>query len=366
MLTGILTFHASHNYGSMLQAYALQRYLLSKGYENEIINLRTDAQRNLYPHPLKINDQFLKWLSLFITPRWLYYDCVRWSRFEHFLKDRLILTAHQYNDWGSLRKNLAKYDVVITGGDQIWNLNCFDFNEAYYLPDPDAPYRKVSFAPSFGGMLETISTRQNSFIQSNLAGYDFISVREFTMKEYLDILLDRSTQITVDPVFLLSAEEYEPILGHHPLIRGDYLFYYSPRPNPKAEEYAIRLGKQFRLKVVTVMPHRIRRNGIRSFYGAGPDEFLNLVKHASIVVGQSYHLIAFALIFRKVFYAFEGNKDARIGNLLKYLGIMERGDSCDCSSGRRIFENMEFGQLDNQMNKLITSSASFLEQALSM
>ena len=34
---GILTFHYGYNYGGVLQAYALQQFLLSKGFEVEII-----------------------------------------------------------------------------------------------------------------------------------------------------------------------------------------------------------------------------------------------------------------------------------------------------------------------------------------
>ena len=43
-MIGIITFHASHNCGSILQAYALQKVLQTKlQYESEII----DFQRNL-------------------------------------------------------------------------------------------------------------------------------------------------------------------------------------------------------------------------------------------------------------------------------------------------------------------------------
>ena len=45
---GIITFHASHNYGSMLQAYALQQTILDMGMKCEIINLRTPRQRKMY------------------------------------------------------------------------------------------------------------------------------------------------------------------------------------------------------------------------------------------------------------------------------------------------------------------------------
>ena len=46
--TATITFHAAHNYGSMLQAFGLQQTLLKMGYENEIINLRTNRQTKLY------------------------------------------------------------------------------------------------------------------------------------------------------------------------------------------------------------------------------------------------------------------------------------------------------------------------------
>ena len=45
---GHLTFHASHNYGSVLQAYALTKQLQLMGNEVETINLRPDSQKDAY------------------------------------------------------------------------------------------------------------------------------------------------------------------------------------------------------------------------------------------------------------------------------------------------------------------------------
>ena len=39
MKIGQLTFHASHNYGSVLQAYAMSKILQNLGHESEFINL---------------------------------------------------------------------------------------------------------------------------------------------------------------------------------------------------------------------------------------------------------------------------------------------------------------------------------------
>ena len=46
---GIITFHSSHNCGSMLQAYALQTVLEKRyGAEVEIIDFSNKGSRNLY------------------------------------------------------------------------------------------------------------------------------------------------------------------------------------------------------------------------------------------------------------------------------------------------------------------------------
>lgn len=40
MKIGILTFHYAHNYGAMLQAYALSTWLNNNGYDAVIIDYR--------------------------------------------------------------------------------------------------------------------------------------------------------------------------------------------------------------------------------------------------------------------------------------------------------------------------------------
>lgn len=45
---GILTFHGVHNYGSCLQAYAMLTTIKNLGCESEIINFRTEKQKDQY------------------------------------------------------------------------------------------------------------------------------------------------------------------------------------------------------------------------------------------------------------------------------------------------------------------------------
>jgi hypothetical protein len=48
MKIGILTFHCAHNYGAVLQAYALQEFLLSEGHKVYMIDYRPDYLTEQY------------------------------------------------------------------------------------------------------------------------------------------------------------------------------------------------------------------------------------------------------------------------------------------------------------------------------
>ena len=53
---GIITFHASHNCGSMLQAFAIQTVIEEIGYQSEIINFSNYGQQQLYSNHYQRNN----------------------------------------------------------------------------------------------------------------------------------------------------------------------------------------------------------------------------------------------------------------------------------------------------------------------
>ena len=136
---GIITFHASHNYGSMLQAYALQQTILNMGYDCEIINFRTFRQKNYYrPEFLRgaLIGQFNRILLYlpFIFPLWK-----KHCKFEQFLNEKFRLSSKEYTTEDELKLTKFKYDIYISGSDQIWNPLTFDFDFAYLLAHPTNP-----------------------------------------------------------------------------------------------------------------------------------------------------------------------------------------------------------------------------------
>ena len=64
-------------------------------------------------------------------------------------------------------------------------------------------------------------------------------------------------------------------------------------------------------------------------YSAGPGEFISLIRNADLVCSDSFHCIAFAIIFRKPFLVFErkGSEDymaSRLDTLLKKFDLQNR------------------------------------------
>lgn len=367
MKIGILTFHASHNYGSMLQAWALQHYLNSHGHNAETINLRIKAQQDLYNFPLRIvRNKRRTFIKSLLNPIWLYHACRKWFKYETFIKDNLRLTEKQYSNWKDVKGDLPRlgYECIITGGDQIWNMKCRDHNEAYFLPADLDGIRKISYSPSFGGsFLSKMNNQQEKYIKQCLSGYSRISVRETSMQKYLSNLLGKDAVQTCDPTLLLHANDYLPLISETPIVEGPYIFYYTPRLNEKYENLAQKVGEYYGMKVVTSFPH-IYNNKMVTVPESGPAEFLNLLKNATLVIGKSFHLVVFSLLFHKDFIALDGDKDDRMKSILEKLHIIERGQVTEDNYKSIKLPPIDFDFINQLLEDERQKSIHFLNSAL--
>lgn len=330
MKIGILTFHASHNFGSMLQNYALQQFLIAEGHTVETINLRNEKQRYMYNYPLYLgrnSSTLLSLLGKFRDPRWLITECRRWNIFEDFLKRQLILTK-EYKNWETIKDDLPyyNYDAIIVGGDQIWNTFCYDFDWSYFLPDIIKPVKKIAFSPSFGNAIPRTQKDEAlvSKIKKYLEDFDYLSVREKDASDYLQKIVNRSIPDIADPTLLVDPSIYLKLMKE-PIIKEPYIYYYTPSHvyDINAEDIAIELAKELGIKIITSYPRFLRKTSMTSVV-SGPIEFLNLLYNAQIVIGKSYHLVIFSILFHKNFITIKRKNDARVDSLLNQLKITGR------------------------------------------
>lgn len=364
---GILTFHASHNYGSMLQTYALQAYLERKGFDVTIINQRNLAQRLLYVKP----GQFLKRKDVkeFVAhPRLFIQNVGKWYRFEQFMRDHFHL-SREFVDLVSIERAIngeLELDAVITGGDQIWNMNCLDFSLSYYLPFETPGIRRISYAPSLGDEQWWRPLNYVSMLKVLVGKYDYPSVREKSSSVLLTELLGHPVPFVPDPVFLLDRQDYDVLAGEKPLIKGDYVFYYSPRPDRMLAGLAAKVAKRFGFKVISSNKGTGREEkSFIPFCNAGPAEFLNLMKYATLVCGRSMHLVAFSLIMHKPFYALSRSGGARISHLLEEVGLSSRSVRVDSDLLSIDMTPIDWVKVEVRLDTLRERGYRFLDEVLS-
>lgn len=110
-----ITFHAAHNYGSNLQAYALQEYIkkiTGNNYSYEIVNLRTDIQKKQYSLN-KDNKLTSKIVRRFFLDNFNKKNEGKYKKFEKFINEKLNITQ-EYNNISELKKANLKYDYWIS------------------------------------------------------------------------------------------------------------------------------------------------------------------------------------------------------------------------------------------------------------
>ena len=367
MRVGIITFHASHNYGSVLQAYALQQTVMSLGHECEIINFRTQRQIDLYK-PFYCQNRFRAKLKALLYPILAVAVRGKYEKFESFINEKYVMSASQYATVDELSQTAFDYDAVICGSDQIWNTNCYDFDEAYLLTFINN-VRKIAYAPSMGprAALALIPNKQELF-NNIIPQFDFISVRENASKEVIEKICGLTADVVVDPTLLLNSEYWNQLSGTKPLVAGDYIFFYSPWDNIEVYDEAIKIASEMHTKLVISLPYwypKFHRNpNVVYFVNSGPLEFLNLVKYSRMVIGASFHAVAFSIIYGKQFYAVDGMNDNRVSNLLRPLSI-----ECFAKSPDLFMTDQELTSIYNDVRIKLTDitnkSRAYLEKALS-
>ena len=224
---GILTFHYSNNYGGVLQAYSLYKYIKDRGYEVEIINYIPENYkpkniiRNLgikKGHYIKqlTGRNLFNILSKVITKMKYSHHII--EKFNKFRIDNFALSQECYFENISLV--LKDYDILIVGSDQVWNPSQ-RVSPIYFLdfPEISSHQLKVSYAADCTTE-EFIGDERN--ITRALKNFDYISVRNTHTQDYVFKHLQFKPKIVCDPTLLCDFN----FLKSSEIAYGDYILEY--------------------------------------------------------------------------------------------------------------------------------------------
>lgn len=357
---GILTFHDVINYGAVLQAYALQRYLRESGHDVQIINYRPPYFIRQYKYSMR-----LRWNSPLKSLRNFVYG-VFWGIRVTLLQKKLfsdfrIAYLKTTQEVFSFEDLSNAFDVIIVGSDQVWNPsitgNCFDpIFWADFLP----AIKKISYAASAGDY--TFSHEEEIIIKKFLRNFFTISVREDKLAERL---LSLATGIPIysvnDPAFLLPVKCWNELTTQCP-VKEKYVACYNKKYDKNIKKIAKWIAHQINATVIYFPSFDAPCIGNHSLK-VGPQEFLTWMKHADFIVTNSFHGVVFSIIFNRDFWMVGEQQDPRIKTLLKSVDLETRNIESNIDKLPE-YTKINYSLVNARLTEFSQTGKDFLEKAL--
>lgn len=362
-----ITCHEVYNHGAILQEFALLKYLDNQGHEVEAIHYKPpylSGHLKLWTvsNP-KYNNFILKWPYLLLKLPTRLINLKRKRAFDRFSLKHLSVGLKRYESNEELKKDIPQADAYICGSDQIWNSYFQNGKDpSFYLDFAPENSQKISYAASFA--IDEIDDKLKDFVTKSISRLNAVSVRETSGLDILEGLgISKGVQV-LDPVFLITPDFWKTNFIRE--IREDYLFIYDFDSNIEIKRYAQELAKKYNLKIYSVNKNITYAD--KNFWLEGPETFLSLVYNAKIVLTNSFHAVAFSIIFNKQLYVFNRNVsiNTRMRDLLALVDLDGIHENNSRESSRiTISPIVNFVEVNVKLQSHIERSKLFLEKALS-
>lgn len=291
---GICTFK-NNNYGTSLQAFALQKKLGELGAESYILQVDAPVpgqKRNIIKL-LKRNPYYGR-LTQYKLKKSKAYFLEKNAKVETFWKQMNVVRCGSYSD---VLKEVEKTDAFITGSDQLWNPNGPIRREFLLNFECLTSVPKFSYAVSLG--VNTITEDQGRMLANYIDDFTGVSFREKSGEACLRGYINKKTRVDIDPTLLFDGSFWSQKCQHYLPKDEKYIFVYMLRPDEDTLQVARLLSKKTGMKIYYTGNLALNEPGITFVKDAGVEEFLGLVKHAAYVVTNSFHGTAFSVQFHK-------------------------------------------------------------------
>ncbi|EGK02955.1 MULTISPECIES: polysaccharide pyruvyl transferase family protein [Dysgonomonas] len=383
---GLITIHRAINYGASLQAFALKTVIEREGFDCEIIDLLRPVHKDFVDtrrfNPLYSNvsanekvtiiyfKQLLKKVLFFFTKQKKLSELnkVRNRIFKTFDEQEMKFSKKIYHNGDELYKNPPKYDVYVTGSDQVWNPKMPFHPEPYFLTFTNPDSKRISYAPSFGISelpLDLVS-KYNLWINS----IDFLSVREEHGAKIIKQISSRDAHVVLDPTLLLTGDEW---LSYLPDVKKKepfillYTIGYSKRTIDLA--YYLQSITGYQIIKIGMTVEDLSLENVKVIWNLGPKEFVSIFSQAAIVATSSFHGVAFSINFQKPFFSIlntsiHQSNGSRIESLLSILGLENRIIDNDSPLPKLKDIELDYQNVNIKLEQERRKSFSFLKEAL--
>ena len=211
----------------MLQAYALQNYISSLGYQAELIDfIQNETMTWTELMKLRIRRmpvylrEYKKYSTLAGAKK---QNAKKAACFEEFYQKYLVVGETHFSSSQELINFPPIYDGYVVGSDQTWNPYVSNNPEAFFLTFVEDDQKKGSYAPSLA--ISSLSTKQRERLKKYLCRFQYLSCREEQGAKLLREATGKPVTTVVDPTLLLTAEQWSKVSAENG-VRAPYMTYF--------------------------------------------------------------------------------------------------------------------------------------------
>lgn len=353
MKISLVTYHCSPNHGAVMQTYALCRFLKEHGHEVEIVDIR-----QFEPNLKTISEGsniIVRLIKSVIYP----------MRMKHIFKRFYPKMTKHFHSVEELQQNPPQSDILIVGSDQVWN-HKIERNKAlaYYLDFGTKDAKRISYASSFGlsewEAGEYASTEQ---VQKCFDRFNAISVRELEGQEILKKTFGKESTLVLDPTLL--NDSYPEISGK--IVQRKEIVCYKLNKTADYWENMPKVKEKLGLPAL-LLNHNYPKPGYKYHMPPSVNQWVRRIGGASFVVTDSFHGVAFSIIYRRQFAAIlnHNGKDSRLITLLKILHLEDRMfDSMSALvESESLLKPIDYSKVEPYLNELKQQSFDFLLKSI--
>lgn len=368
----------NHNFGSILQTYALQIAVRNLGCDVQIFRYkeRLLAKIKRFKNSEYAISRLKSIYKMFVMNMWHSKQKSMLQQrslvFQNFINSKLIFSK-SCTSKRELNSLCSDYNVVLLGSDQVWHpMNLFmDFFTLTFVPDN---ITKGAYAPSFG--VSRIPNSYRGAYKKYISRIEYVSSREMAGVKLVKELTGRDVPMVCDPTLLLTASDWDKCLSDKVKYEDKYVFCYFIGNNPNQRRLVKEYALKYNFKIVALLHIDEYIAADEEYadytpYNVGPLEFLYLIKHSECVMTDSFHATVFSLQFHKLFYTFnrfengKGNStSSRIDSLLGTVNLMERKVSNGATIGMLSANSIDYSCVDELLVKFRESSVDYLRSIL--
>lgn len=335
MRIAIVTIYSAFNYGSFLQAYAMQETLKKMGHKVTVLDCSTEQGFRKFRKRMSLKK------PIFSLKRFCAYE-----------KDWRKLNVSHETD--------KQYDVAVIGSDEVWNIKGSFEQWPQYLGEGLNANRLVAYAPSVGfSKLEELL--ENKRFVDGVKRFAVICPRDKTTKDVCLRLNSNVTERVFDPT-LLMLEDWNSLLPA-PNEKEKYVVYYSYLDDTPMKNQIQRFAKEHHLKVIIA--------GFDYAWGDkrwmdSPLAFLTLLKNAEYVFTSTFHGSVLSTILQKKLVVRPSGQ--KVTDYLELVGLSHRQFRDGMDYGKfetLVTENIDYESVRAVQNKMQEKSMYILVNALS-